>query len=121
MREIKFQYILKSYNNTIVKRTVSLEDLQNGDLNFDGIPLKQMENNNLIIAKRRYTELNDKNGAEIYEDDIVKIKCGYIGEIVLNKGTFSVSVVYGRLDSMEEYDIEVIGNIYENPELLEMR
>lgn len=78
------------------------------------------------------TGLKDKNDKEIYERDIVKFSdCDddvYINPVVWDKNCacFGVSFSWGYLISfeyLEEFytelkDIEVIGNIYENPELL---
>lgn len=79
------------------------------------------------------TSLFDKNGMEIYEGDIVKFSdCDddvYITPVVWDKNytCFGVSFSGGypiSFDYLEEFytelkDIEVVGDIYENPELLE--
>ncbi len=80
-----------------------------------------------------YTGLKDKNGKEIYEGDIVKLKDFYyedvIGIVKFGDGEFYVecipqnnpysSCIIG-MASIDEQDIEVIGNIYEHKHLLEV-
>lgn len=76
------------------------------------------ESTGLILMQ--YTGLHDKNGKEIYEGDIVKYE-NMTGKIMFFNGSFILS----DLEETEEWelgvineDIEVIGNIYDNPELL---
>lgn len=87
----------------------------------------------------QYTGLNDKNGIEIYEGDIVRLFCNSNGyyikprwvnaNIVWNEDFYGweisfehIRVGYSECIGNFKYDnsqIEVIGNIYDNPELME--
>ena len=68
-----------------------------------------------------YTGLNDKNGQEIYEGDVVRWK-EWAYPITVDD-SHGYRFLYGK-DLLCKGDAtygEVIGNIYENPELLEKR
>lgn len=94
----------------------------------------------LVMPKTvgQFTGLIDKNVIEIYENDIVKAHCKdnitkleweEIGQIVFNDGAFMLKTeihdvqfyrpLMKMFQGIELLSLEVIGNIYENKELLE--
>lgn len=115
MREIKFR--AWNYN----KKKMVIDGLTmdySNEYGFDNLYDKE---GNQIEEYRimQYTGLKDKNGKEIYEGDIVlwtnknhdrTLKT----EVEFRGGTFFI----GPLETTEDDEPEVIGNIYENPELL---
>ena len=124
MRDIKLEIMFyvydKNMDRAIKKHYTTVDRLCNSNEFFK----QDIE----IICKRQFTGLTDKNGVEIYEGDIVKCnkklwpENRYWTEI-LEVESISCSQFDdedgGGQDYTESFtSIEVIGNIYENPELL---
>jgi uncharacterized phage protein (TIGR01671 family) len=82
-------------------------------------------------AVMQFTGLLDKNGKEIFEGDVIKIKCNgdiIIGDVFYNQsrccyminhpagynGSFGLHTL--TIEICDEFNI--VGNLYENPELL---
>ncbi|WP_242328153.1 YopX family protein [Enterococcus avium] len=97
---------------------VGREDGDRWEIHFDNLNFMQS------------TRLKDKNGVEIYEGDLVQNGRGEIGYVtyLLQETGFVVVLKntdyrLGHRNTGESYDMaywhEIIGNIYENPELLE--
>jgi len=73
----------------------------------------------------QYTGLKDKNGKEIYDGDIFRDNDTFIWQVYNEDGMFMArGGEYGLSEILIEFvteHCEIIGNIYENPELLEVK
>ena len=127
MRQIKFRAWDKD-NKKMIEQSGSSE----GDFWYPiGFQMrskyseKESSSTNCILMQ--FTGLKDKNGKEIYEGDIVKGSWGknhidifkIVFEGIMWSGIDKNNVVFVVDDYGEypTYNLEVIGNIYENPEL----
>ena len=122
MREIKFRaychgkiWQVSSINWLYFKTDLLLFDLE-------GYQLREWLKN---VDLMQFTGLKDRNGAEIYEGDIIKHPSQQFltnppkiirGIVEYKNNSFITNCIGWQTDFNK---LEVIGNIYENPELLE--
>jgi uncharacterized phage protein (TIGR01671 family) len=128
MRTIKFKlYLQHDETGRITTKTFSYAEI------FSSEAIKELETTYLrwsVIGKSQFTGLLDKNGKEIYGEDIVNIHwrdeetdiddvitkvyyddehCGWC---LSGNGRFE------KLHKTMEWRLKLLGNIYESPELL---
>lgn len=122
MREIKFRAWNKIHNIM----------MKWGNLNNQYNTLNCLTYEHLEIMQ--YTGLKDKNDKEIYEGDITKSCEGYVRQVVWKdnswkyywkvkktyQGESYLENIYNTMGetSSKRFGDEIIGNIYENPNLL---
>jgi len=114
MRTIKFRALVEPENKKDLPYWIYYSTLE--------IPYKPKNVKRIIVKDLQFTGLKDKNGKEIYGGDIIEHQIPVLGTdrkpVIFEKGCFK----------LKDYDFnewvypgatfEVIGNIYENPELL---
>lgn len=134
-REIKFRFYCP-YNKEMYYDDDENYELKIKNGEFSYIPLvdnsycfysnitDDLETDNLNIIPMQFTNLYDKNNKEIYEGDIVKhdYKFGNgFGVVAYYAPLFKLDSKKGTCEDFTWEDLEqfeVIGNMYENPELL---
>ena len=122
MRDIKFRVWDNERNAMFNSKSVDIDffegkiEITSDTIRYDEVYTDEIKDFELM----QYVGCEDKNNKEIYEGDIVKTK-EHIGQIIYSKGMFFIDVkgdFYLPIYNVSEF-MEVIGNIYENPELLE--
>lgn len=120
-REIRFRIWLAD------RKEFFFIDLKNFPINAN-LYAQLLEKNPI----QQFTGLKDINGKDIYEGDIVETVYKTKGEIVFYDERYAKEYKFGGIGSFSEFIIreglrnyrsistvlKVIGNIYENPELL---
>ena len=121
MRDLKFRAWIKNYN--CYADVLGFEQ----DRLFVQFQSGERAQHRLYVpiedcVLEQYTGLKDKNGKEIYENDIVSVrnknrKNEYdIGVVEFGKAAFRCPFLLGKYHSGQ---VEVIGNVHENADLLE--
>ena len=133
MREIKFRGFLEIhkhwvYGNLIVDENGTKYIVDNKLFSADGHHLAYEPTDEPVFIKQdtigQYTGMKDSNEKEVYEGDIVSTddEDEELATIEWGDDTLKFMVTHGNVCSdLGEYyprEIEVMGNIYDNPELL---
>jgi uncharacterized phage protein (TIGR01671 family) len=112
-REIKFRAKVLNSNNWIYRQPFHIRGTwyMYNSL-WDMVPIEHK-------TIGQYTGLKDCDGQELYEGDICELRTGYgmygtKGVVGFEKGEF----YFTNLDEGLFGEFKIIGNIYENPELL---
>lgn len=138
MRPIKFRVWDKANERMLNIETLCLSFSPNGvltsiytygpDFSNDPEVIGHDEPDLDDVTIEQYTGLDDKNGKPIYEGDVIKSNYKYaqpkVSQIIIENGN---SYILGEdlatgnemLVSDHISEIKVIGNVHENPELLE--
>ena len=117
-RETKFRYVVQhEETGYITSKIFTFDEIEVGCVNewLDSIPRY------FVVSKDQFTGLYDKNGTSIYEGDRVRCWGGeYYQGYWEQDRIIEIKDMINDCFMMGEHEFsEVIGNIYESPELIE--
>lgn len=132
MREIHFRGICKDSKRWAYGYYVHFEDFSQG-INYHGICSGYYNTHFEVIPETvgQYTGLKDLHNTRIFEGDVCKayickaadtVEKEVVGVICFEDGTFEFKCEHENIYLYPLIDVlEVIGNIHDNPELLEVK
>lgn len=134
MREIKFRIYDKKFKWMYHSEDAYIR-IWAGEVDFDRLFANGDTARTVIFPTKeaeimQYTGLKDIKGKEIYENDICKYRDGGIGVVFWNEMRAMFGIDPSAFDNTwdkrkmicpsDEWDLcEIVGNIYENPEMKE--
>lgn len=123
-RQIKFRAWNRLTEQMVTDQPVMIDT--DGSIEVGGYSTIDDEGGSIVVMQ--YTGLTDKNGVEIYEDDILQDTHNdpyggahvMLDAVIFNSDPagFTFGDRWSPLNTVDLKRMEVIGNIYENPELL---
>ncbi len=130
MREIKF----RAWDSNLKKMRYTYDDKQTFAIDFSGNPFSYSHGNAPFthwawddLSLMQYTGLKDKNGKEIYEGDILRLRNASNWEVQYVPEKCRYMIVHPENNpkgfaltnsNIKADNPEVIGNVYESPDLI---
>jgi hypothetical protein len=133
-REIKFRYLFTDNHNNWILNEYTLVEIINAKP-YDDMSDSPLQKHFRHVGEVQYTGFKDKDGKEIYEGDILsdwtETDEGMMQSfqtVFFEENCGQWAVDYGQFQNRENwcelfnelknFEYEVVGNIYENPDLL---
>lgn len=122
MQELEFRAYIKHLDMVVDVQRINFDvktievDLSEGNGDFFEYDFDE-------VILMQYTGMRDKHGQKIYRKDILKIKDDYgemefTGMVDFENGSFVVRNNSTTSNHWTNYEVEKLGNIFENMELL---
>ncbi len=130
-REIKFKRVYQHDEMGLITMRIwgNVDYRDNSCLDFSSFKSPSQIHRYYPIDDLQYTGIKDITGKEVYEGDIITYESkglGFKGYIVSNGWEFYYKPIgkfskdYDHMSYPPGQNIKIIGNIYENPELLKL-